>query len=287
MQGTGFEIRSTDARFLDRIRSHLAGYEAGRDDLSEVATYLFSAIPGSDRRLPGGAVVRGLHSVYAQGMRIYHGPDPKAMVGALLHMMRSLTLDYLDEFVRVRGGSVVLGGGGLLLPTPGDRPEVAALVALMLPRGAGYLGDEVSLVDPVLRRLHPSPFPVLVHVDLAARIPGLGSTGSPRRPRRATRGRYAVPPEELGSRRAEPAQLTWVVFPSFEPGEPTRLEPAGGAAAVFGLSQACANLDVWEERGLMLFRGLADDTAVSRLVVGSLEEAADLLIEAAPTLATM
>jgi hypothetical protein len=284
LHGTGFEIRSTDARFLDRVRPHLAGCEAGRDDLSEVATFLFSAIPGADRRLPGGAVVRGLHSVYAQGMRIYHGPDPEAMVGALLHMMRSLTLDYLDEFVRVRGGSVVLEEGGLLLP--GDRPELAALVALMLARGARYLGDEVSLVDPVLRRVHPSPFPVLVHVDVAARIPGLGSTSPPRRSRRATPGRYAFPPEALGSRRAEPAQVVWVVFPSFEPGGQTRLEPAGGAATVFGLSQACANLDVWEDRGLMLFRGLAEDAAVSRLVVGSLEEAADLLIEAAPSLAT-
>jgi hypothetical protein len=284
LHGTGFEIRSTDARFLDRVRSHLAGYEAGRDDLSEVATFLFSAIPGADRSLPGGAVVRGLHSVYAQGMRIYHGPDPEATVGALLHMMRSLTLDYLDEFVRVRGGSVVLEEGGLLLP--GDRPELAALVALMLARGARYLGDEVSLVDPVLRRVHPSPFPVLVHADVAARIRGLGSTSPLHRSRRATPGRYAVPPEALGSRRAEPAQVVWVVFPSFEPGGQTRLEPAGGAAAVFGLSQACANLDVWEERGLMLFRGLAEDAAVSRLVVGSLEEAADLLIEAASSLGT-
>jgi hypothetical protein len=284
LHGTGFEIRSTDARFLDRVRPHLAGYEAGRDDLSEVATFLFSAIPGADRSLPGGTVVRGLHSVYAQGMRIYHGPDPEAMVGALLHMMRSLTLDYLDEFVRVRGGAVVLEESGLLLP--GDRPELAALVALMLARGARYLGDEVSLVDPVFRRLHPSPFPLLVHVDVAARIPGLGSTGRPRRSRRATPGRYAVPPEKLGSRLAEPAKIEWVVFPSFEPGGATRLEPTGGAAAVFGLSQACANLDVWEERGLMLFRGLAEDAAVSRVVVGSLEEAADLLIEAAPSPAT-
>ena len=53
---------------------------------------------------------------------------------------------------------------------------------------------------------------------------------------------------------------------------------------MFGLSQACANLDVWEERGVVLFRGLAEDAAISRLVIGSPEEAADLLIEAAPSL---
>ena len=285
MEGTGFEIRSTDPSFLDRIRPHLAGYEATEAELADVATYLFSVIPGEDRRLPGGMVARGLHSVYAQGMRIYHGPDPEAMVGSLLHMMRSLALDYLDEFVRIRGGSVAVNGGGLLLATAEDRPETAALVAMLLRRGAAYLGDEISLIDPVLRRLHPSPLPVLVDVAAASLVPGIGPGGAPSRSGRATPGRYAVSPEALGSGSADPTPLRWVVFTSFEPGSRTILEPAGGAGAVFGLSRACVNLDVWEERGLMMFRELADDAAISRLVIGSLEEAADLLIESAPTLA--
>jgi hypothetical protein len=284
VEDTGFEIRSTDPSFLDRIRPHLVGYQTTEDALADVATYLFSAIPGEERRLPGGLVARGLHSVYAQGMRIYHGPDPEAMIGSLLHMVRSLTLDYLDEFVRIRGGSVSVGRDGLLLPTPEDRPEVASLVAMLLTRGAAYLGDEVSLVDPVLRRLHPSPLPVLVDVAGASRVPGIGPPGVPPRSGRATPGRYAASPEVLGSRRAEPTPVRRLAFPSFEPGARTRLEPAGGAGAVFGLSQACANLDVWEERGVVLFRGLAEDAAISRLVIGSLEEAADLLIDAAPSL---
>jgi hypothetical protein len=284
VEGTGFEVRSTDPSFIDRIRPHLAGYEATEAELADVATYLFSVIPGEDRRLPGGMVARGLHSVYAQGMRIYHGPDPEGMVGSLLHMMRSLALDYLDEFVRIRGGSVVVDRGGLLLPTPEDRPEVASLVAMLLTRGAAYLGDDVSLVDPVLRRLHPSPLPVLVDVVSASRVPGIGPPDAPPRSRRATPGRYAVSPGALGSRMGDPTPLKWIAFPSFEPGAPTRLEPAGGAGAVFGLSQACANLDVWEERGRVLFRGLAEDAAISRLVIGSLDEAAGLLIETGPSL---
>ncbi|MGH2655168.1 MAG: hypothetical protein ACRDIZ_00450 [Actinomycetota bacterium] len=284
MEGTGFEIRSTDPSFLDRIRPHLAGYEATEAELADVATYLFSVIPGEDRRLPGGMVARGLHSVYAQGMRIYHGPDPEATVGSLLHMMRSLALDYLDEFVRIRGGSVAVNGGGLLLATAEDRPETAALVAMLLRRGAAYLGDEISLIDPVLRRLHPSPLPVLVDVAAASLVPGIGPPGAPPRSRRATPGRYAASPGGLGSRRGDPTPLKWIAFPSFEPGAPTRLEPAGGADAVFALSRACANLDVWEDRGLMMFRELAEGAAISRLVIGSLEEAADLLIESAPAL---
>lgn len=282
VHGTGFEIRSTDPSFLDQIRPFLAGYRATEEGLRELATYLFSVIRGEDRRLPGGMITRGLHSVYAQGMRIYHGPDPGAMVGSLLHMMRSLSVDYLDEFVRIRGGSAVVGRGGLLLPTPEDRPEIATLVAMLLTRTAAYLGDEISLLDPVHRRLHPSPFPVLVDVVGASRLPIIGP-GAPRRSKRSEPGRYAVTPEALGSGRADPAGVAWIVFPSFEPGAPTRLEPAGGSSAVFGLSQACANLDVWEERALELFRGLVEEAAISRLVIGSMEEAAGLLIEGTPS----
>jgi hypothetical protein len=217
-------------------------------------------------------------------MRIYHGPDPEAMAGSLLHMMRSLSLDYLDEFIRIRGGAIALDGGGVLLPMAEVRPELSVLVATLVRKGAAFLGDEIAPVDPVLRRIHPSPFPILLDPPDASRFPGIVPAGPPRRSRRATPGRYAVSAEALGGRIAEPGPVRWIAFPSFEPGAETRVEPAGGAEAVFGLSQACANLDVWEGRGLALFRELAEGTAVSRLVVGSPDEAADLVMEAAPSM---
>lgn len=229
-------------------------------------------------------MARGLHSLYAQGMRIYHGPDPEAMAGSLLHMMRALSLDYLDEFVRIRGGAIALEGGGVLLPTAEMRPELRALVATLVRKGTAFLGDEIALIDPVLRRIHPSPFPILLDPPEVSRFPGIVPGTPPHRSRRATPGRYAVSAEALGGRIAEPVPVRWIAFPSFEPGAESRLEPASAAGAVFGLSQACANLDVWEGRGLALFRELAEGSAVSRLVVGSPEGAADIIVEAAPPL---
>jgi hypothetical protein len=284
VEDTGFEVRTTDRSFLDRIRPHLAGHETTEEALAGLASYLFSAISGEDRTLPGGTVARGFHSLYAQGMRIYHGLDPEAMAGSLLHMMRSLALDYLDEFVRIRGGALAVQGDGVLLPTPQTRPELPSLVAALVSRGAAYLSEEVALIDPVRRRLHPSPLPLLLDPSDVSRFPGVAQAAPPRGSRRASRGRYAVPAEAFGVRTNDPVHVGWIVYLSFEPGAETRLEPSGGAWSLFGLSQSCANLDVWEGRGLALFRELVETAATSRLVIGSLEEAADLVMETAPSL---
>jgi hypothetical protein len=250
----------------------------------DLPQYVFSAIIGDDRVLPGGTVARGLHSLYAQGMRIYHGLDTEAMVGSLLYTMRSLGLDDLDEFVRIHGGAVAMEGGGVLLPVSEASPDLPALVATLLRKGAAYLGDEIAPIEPVLRRIHPVPFPLLLDPSDVSRFPRIDVSGPPRTSTRATPGRYAVPPEAFGDRSAEPAPVRWIAFPSFEPGAETRLEPVGAADAVFGLSRSCANLDVWEARGLTLFRDMAEGVEKSRLVIGSLEEAADLIAEAAPTM---
>jgi hypothetical protein len=286
VQDTGFVVRTTDGSFLDRLSPHLTRWETSERAASDLPRYVFSAMIGEDRVLPGGTVARGLHSLYAQGMRIYHGPDTEAMAGSLLYTMRSLSLDYLDEFVRIHGGAVVVEGGGVLLPVSEARPDLPALVASLVRKGAAYLGDEIAPIDPVLRRIHPVPFPLLLDPSDVSRFPGIAASGPPRTSMRATPGRYAVPPEAFGDRSAEPAPVRWIAFPSFQPGAETRLEPAGAAEAVFGLSRSCANLDVWEARGLAFFRDLAEGLEISRLVIGSLEEAADLVAEAAPTMVT-
>jgi hypothetical protein len=228
--------------------------------------------------------VRPLHSLYAQGMRIYHGSDIEAMGGSLLHMMRALCLDYLDEFVRLRGGAVAVSGGGILLPVVESGPPVPTLVASLVARGAAYLTDEAARIDPILRRVHPSPFPILLDPSDAARFPEVASSAGTTRGKRAPPGRYPVAPGRLGATDSDPVPVRWVVFPSFEPGRQTRLEPAGEAEAVFALSGACANLDVWEGRTLLLFRTMVEEAAVSRLVVGSPAAAADLILASAPSM---
>jgi hypothetical protein len=74
------------------------------------------------------------------------------------------------------------------------------------------------------------------------------------------------------------------VFPEFRPGEETRLEPAGGAEILFRFAETRLNLHVWGDRTLVLMRDLLEESSVSRLVVGSLPDAARLVVETAPSM---
>jgi hypothetical protein len=98
--------------------------------------------------------------------------------------------------------------------------------------------------------------------------------------------RRPVPVEELGGLAAtSPAPIGALVFPFFEEGVETRLEPFGGSAALFRFTEATLNLHVWTDRAFILQRELLESAAVSRLVVGgSLAEAADLVWAAVPDL---
>ena len=90
--------------------------------------------------------------------------------------------------------------------------------------------------------------------------------------------------EDLGGAEAEPSALGWIVFPFFDEGAETRLEPAGGAEAVFRFTESLLNLHAWGHRALILIRELLDAVPVSRLVIGSAEDAADLVFSAAPNI---
>lgn len=81
---------------------------------------------------------------------------------------------------------------------------------------------------------------------------------------------------------SERKPLRWLVFPSFDQGTETRIEAAGGAEQLFAMSAASLNLDIWTDRGLLFFRDLLETTPVSRLQIGSVPDAAELLMAMAP-----
>ncbi|MDQ3957323.1 MAG: hypothetical protein M3273_03270, partial [Actinomycetota bacterium] len=243
---------------------------------------LFSADCGETRTMAGGKVVHGISRLYSDGMKIFEGRVKDEMAGRLISGVRDLTTQHSNEFVRIRAGGVVVDGAAVLLPSP-PQAHLPALTGLLLTRGASHLGDEVVNVDPVLRRAHGVPLPLL--------IDGFDLPLFPAIRREPTRRRMKGPPEEvqaktlrrpvtveqLGATQAPPSPIGALVFPFFEEGGDTRLEPFGGAAALFRFTEATLNLHVWTDRAFVLHRELLESVPVSRLVVGSLEDAADLL----------
>lgn len=240
----------------------------------------YSAICGEDRTLPGGKRVTGINSLYLEALRVYRGRYRDSMAGRVIGTIRDLYTYPRNEFVRMRAGSVTFGEGAVSLPSPPDT-RLATLMAMLVKRGGDLLNDGVAHLDPVIHRVHGLPLPLLISAGEMERVPEL--PGDPPRSRqRLERDLRPLVPEALGGSFAEPRPLRWLVFPVFAPGERSRLEPHGGAEALFGLTQACLNLHIWRDRALELFRQLLDEVAVSRLVVGDPEEAAAVVAEAAP-----
>jgi hypothetical protein len=225
--------------------------------------------------------IRGIGRLFAGSMEIFNGVNEDQMAGRLLGSLRDRLTNFTDHVVRFRAGGVVLDERAVLIPSLPE-PRMAALVALLVRSGAGYLGDEVVHVDPVLRRAHliaSPPLPILVNEPDLADLPELGKEPA-RRPRRGTRQiatltRRPVSVTDLGLT-GEPAPIRWIVFPEFDAKE-TDLQPVGSADALFRFTQAGLNLHIWTDRAISLMQELLDAASVWRLRVGSLQDAASVL----------
>ena len=249
---------------------------------------LLSADLGIERALPGGKVIPGKRTLYFGYMAIYRGRGDLEMLARLVTFVRGLATERSNEFVRVRAGAVEIAGRGVLLPAPDDL-RMTALIAILVRDGAEQVADDLTRIDPVMHRLHPLPLPLLVDADHLELFPELARVPQRRRTRgltellRRAMHRQPISVDELqGEMASEPVPIDWIVFPKFEPGAQTRLEPFGGAAALFTFAETRLNLHIWGDRALALMRDLLNEAAVSRLTVGSIPDAARLLLEAAP-----
>ncbi len=289
MEGLPFSVRSTDRRFLDLLRGYLGAHLV---DGHEGWATLFSADCGETRTMAGGKVVHAISRLYSNGLKIFEGRVMDEMAGRLISGVRDLATQHSNEYVCIRAGGVVVDGSAMLLPSP-PQAHLPALTGMLVRRGAQFLGDEVVNVDPVLRRAHGLPLPLLIDGFDLPLFPHIRRERTRRKMRgtpeeiEAKTPRRPVPVEELGGVPAAPAPIRSLVFPFFEEGAETRLEPFGGAGALFRFTEATLNLHVWTDRAFILQRDLMETVPVSRLVVGgSLEEAADVVWSAAADLLT-
>jgi hypothetical protein len=264
------------------LRRHLVSYrtEQGPD------WSLFSADCGIEKVLPGGKAVHGKKRLYWGAMLSYYGHSLDEMAGRLISMVRDLVADRSKQFIRLRAGAVSQGGIGLLLPSPRPESRLATLVGMLLRTGADHLGDEVALIDPVHRQLHPLALPVLIPREGVVHFPELDG-GPPRRARagrsiRDEAWRRPLSVAALGSREAGPVSVGRIVFPQFDAGARPELVPIPSSEATFLLTQSVLNLDVWRERALIVLTDLLRGAESLRLAAGSPQEAFELLTARVP-----
>jgi hypothetical protein len=248
---------------------------------------LLSADCGVER-LAGQMQIHGINTLYRGTMSIYRGRDRREMLGKIVSSARDSATAHSNQFVRIRATAIEIGGRAIVLPSLPE-PHLPILAALLVRSGAGYIGDEVVSLDPILRNIHGISLPLLVDMGDLPLLPEIKET-PPRGRRssvpkgehlRAITPRWPVSVGELEGRLADPVGIGWIVFPEFRPGAETEIVAASGSEMVFRFTQAILNLNVWGERAVFLLRELIESLPVARLVVGSVPEAADLLINSA------
>jgi hypothetical protein len=137
-------------------------------------------------------------------------------------------------------------------------------------------------IDPIDHDVYGIDLPLLIDNTDLSLFPQLERTPAKRSSRErfvdAITPRQAVTLEEIGARFAEPSPVRWIIFPEFRPGEETRIEAIGASTALFRFTAAALNLHVWGDRSLILMRQLLEEATIAQIVVGSIPEAADLIM---------
>src|SRR5262245_163978 len=211
-------------------------------------------------------------------LRLFRARGSDEMAGRFISSLREIATFEQNQFVRIRAGAVVLGDVAVLRPAYPD-PRLPGLGARLVRGGAGSIADACVKIEAVLRRVHPTPLPMLLGIEDLPDFPEIQREPATSRRKDDREGvkqiRYAVAPEELGGTVAGPTAPQRVVFPRFEAGE-TKLEPMGPADALFAFARAGLNFHVWGERALILGREMLSSIPVATLRVGSVPKAADL-----------
>lgn len=161
------------------------------------------------------------------------------------------------RYLMLHAGSVAFGDRALILPgTPGSGKSTLS-AALQL-RGARLLSDEFGIIRPERGDLLPMPrgiplknasIEAIIAFDAAAPL-------GPTYPKtRKGRVRHLRPSDESQAQRAQPAQPHWLVFPRYEAGSDTVLQPLARDDAFRELAFNCFN---YKLLGLTAFRALSE-----------------------------
>ena len=167
-------------------------------------------------------------------------------------------------------GAVTLDGQAIVLPAPSGSGKSTLVAALVLD-GACYLSDEVAplaggMIEPFSRALSLNEGALGLLGTLQDRLPA--DLGDP------NLGERLVAPDDLRPGcLGEACPLRLVVFPSYQPGAPTVVEPMTRAAGVVELISNCLNFGEFGGEGLRIIAAAARGARFYRLRGGDLAAA--------------
>jgi hypothetical protein len=234
------------------------GSGAGRTPV----TYRFTVaeVPGRVDLWAGDEPVsRGVEGWHAIGMLLWHVNQRVAAVASHTHTV-------------VHAAAAAVNGRAILLPAPMESGKTTTVAGLILDGGFDYLTDEAASIHP--DDLHVEPYPKSLSVDrgsweVLASLAPFDAAGMPEQ--------WAVPVSSIPAPAGGVAQRTpveWIVFPRYQRGAETRLEPISRADAVLQLTKSTFHFVDAPERTLFTLSTLVGHVSIcAQLTIGALPEA--------------
>jgi len=209
------------------------------------------------------------------GELVLQAADTRAFAASLVQWLNQQATNP-EYAVMSHAGGVERGGVACVLPAHMESGKTTLTTGLVR-HGYAYLTDEAVAFDWETGEIDPYPKPLSIDPgsqflfpELAPPLPpGVESTDS---------AQWQVPPstirpDAVGAR----CRARYVVFPKYEEGAATRLEPIGRAEGLVELAKNTFRFREHPRRGLDSLARVIRDVDCYRLTVGDLDRACELI----------
>jgi hypothetical protein len=262
--GLAFDVEAADPRLTTHVEHLYAGFP---DPGPASHRYRLQDDPSDD----------GRGELWFDDERLGAGDAPEALVATLVHDLNRQALGGSEHLI-LHAGGVEHGGIGVALPGAMEAGKTT-LVAGLVRAGLGYLSDEAVAVDRQSLRIHPYPKPLSVdrgawflfpelepHVDLP--------TDTYKKDQWQVAPRD-IRPDPLG----QPCSVAVIVFPRYEEGLATSIQPLGRAEALVELAKNTYKFDVQGAPALDVLADVVRPADCYRLAGGDLDAAVAAVID--------
>ena len=223
------------------------------------------------RKLPGAGWV----SIRVDGAMQYNWLRRKLVTPMIEWTMNVCVFQRPHQYFMVHAGVVACQGRAAILPGRAGSGK-STLCAALVQNGWRLLSDEVALIRPSDGMLQPVPRPISLKEESIETIRRLapGAVLGPEWPG-TSKGTVAhlLPPPDSVTLATETAQPTWLLFPVFERGAATTLEPVTKATALMRTADNAFNYSVLGRQGFEMLAGLIDRCECFEFRYGDLKEA--------------
>ncbi|MET0728074.1 MAG: hypothetical protein ABWZ76_07215 [Acidimicrobiales bacterium] len=202
-------------------------------------------------------------------------PRPEGLVTPLVQQVNARAVDTWDAGPVCHAGAVEHDGMAVVFPADQESGKTT-LVTALVQAGFGYLTDEAAAFDqtaqvvpfPKPLSIDPGSWPLFPHLQPHADLPTTQYRDQ----------QWQVAPDDIRAGAVgHRSSAAWIVFPNYERGRPTVLQPIGRGEALMELTRHTFGFAERSRVRLDELAAIVQGASCHRLTVGSLEEACRLI----------